>query len=81
VAQILVRGLDDKEIARLRQHAIEHERSLEAEARLALRRAAERPTRKDREQFIKFADEMRKSLRGKVRGDSTEVIRQARDER
>lgn len=81
MAQILIRGLAADEVARLRVHAAEHERSLEAEARLALRRAAERPTRRDREQFIRFADGMRKSLRGKVAGDSTDLIREARDER
>ncbi len=81
MAQILIRGLEDEDIERLRQHASDHQRSLEAEARIALRSAAQRPTREDREQFIKFGDRMRKSLHGKVKGDSVDLIREGRGER
>lgn len=81
MAQILIRGLEDEDIQRLRQHASDHQRSLEAEARIALRDAAQRPTREDREQFIQFADRMRKSLQGKVTGDSVDLIREGREGR
>lgn len=81
MAQILIRGLSDDDIARLREHARHHDRSLEAEARVALRAAAKRPTRKDRDDFIRFADEMRKKLEGRIHGDSADMIREARDER
>lgn len=81
MAQILIRGLSEEDIARLREHARNHDRSLEAEARTALREFAKRPTRKDRESFLKFAAEMRKSLAGRIEGDSAEMIREAREER
>jgi plasmid stability protein len=81
MAQILIRGLADEDIKRLRQHADDNQRSLEAEARSALRDAARRPTREDREQFIKFADRMRKSLQGKVKGDSVDLLREGREGR
>ena len=81
MAQILIRGLTDAEIKRLREHARENERSLEAEARLAIREAAKRPTREDRDEFIKFADKMRRKYAGKISGNSVDLIRESREER
>jgi antitoxin FitA len=40
MAQILVRGLEDKVVARLKERAIMHGRSLESEARTILESAA-----------------------------------------
>jgi plasmid stability protein len=81
MAQILVRGLTDEEVKRLRQHAKQHERSLEAEARLAIRHAAKRPTAEEMEDFAQWAGQMRKKYAGKIKGDSADLLRELREER
>jgi plasmid stability protein len=79
MAQILVRGLAEDELRRLRKHAKNNDRSLEAEARVAIREAALRPTREDLEEFREWAAAIRKRFKGRVRGDSADIIRADRD--
>ena len=81
MSQILIRGLTDDEVRRLRRHARQHDRSLEAEARLAIRQAAMRPTDEELQDFATWTNEMRRKLAGKVKGDSADIIREAREER
>ena len=85
MAQLLVRGLDAEEIARLKQIARDNERSLEAEARLALRQWSLQATSTERlrsyAEFAETAARMRKELEGRWTGDSTDLIREARDSR
>jgi plasmid stability protein len=81
LAQILIRGLTDDEVARLRRHARQHDRSLEAEARLALRQAATRPTLEELQHFATWAGQMRTKLAGKVKGNSADILRTAREAR
>ncbi|MBN1358995.1 MAG: hypothetical protein JW993_00305 [Sedimentisphaerales bacterium] len=74
MAQILVRDLDDEIVQRLKDRARQHGRSLEAEARQILSRAA----------GLSFADARRlarqwhKKLAGRRLPDSTDLIRQDR---
>lgn len=85
MAQLLVRGLDDSEVLRLKQLARDNERSLEAEARLALRQWALRATSGERAranaEFAELAARMRKELEGRWTGDSADLIREDRDSR
>ncbi|MDI9430808.1 MAG: hypothetical protein QM570_03705 [Planctomycetota bacterium] len=74
MAQILVRNLDDQTIQQLKDRARQHGRSLEAEARQILSRAA----------GLGFADarklvrQWHKKLAGRVLPDSTELLREDR---
>ena len=76
MAQILVRGLDDAVIERLRQRAESHHRSLEAELREILEQASRQvdgATARDR------ADRIRHKLEGRSHSDSAELIREDRE--
>ena len=76
MAQVLVRGLPDDVVARLRALAEHEGRSLEAHLRVVLTEAS----RIDRSAFIAFADRI--AAESKPGGeDSVEIIRQARAER
>jgi plasmid stability protein len=79
MAQLLVRGLDEAVIKRLKERAKRNARSLEAEARIILTEAERDPDAYAR--AVAFAARMRKKYAGKIKDDSTELIRQARDER
>ena len=79
MAQLLVRDLDPALVARLKEQAARHQRSLEAEVRVILAEAA--PDRTAFHEAVRFAAEMRRSLEGKITGDSTDIIREARDSR
>ncbi len=74
MAQILVRDLDNETVQRLKDRARQHGRSLEAEARQILSRAA----------GVNFAEARRlarqwhKKLAGRRLPDSAELIRQDR---
>jgi plasmid stability protein len=80
MGQLLVRDVPDETIAALKKRAQEHGRSAEAEHRAILDEAL---ARERKEEFWKRADEIRKELEesGRTFTDSTELIRQARDER
>jgi plasmid stability protein len=77
--QVLVRSLEEETIARLKAMAAAHGRSLEAEMREILRRAA-RPTK---EEALALADEIRARTRPLRPGEPTaaEMIREDRDTR
>ena len=75
---VLVRDLDSPVLAELKRQAKKNHRSLQAELRLILSRAAsERQVSFD--EAVRFADEMRRKYAGKITGDSTELIREDRD--
>jgi plasmid stability protein len=80
MAQLLVRDLREETVAELKRRAKEHGRSAEAEHRAILEDALARQKKDD---FWKRADALRKELEetGRTFVDSTELIRQARDER
>jgi plasmid stability protein len=77
MAQLLVRKLDDDLVVRLKARAAEHGRSAEAEHRAILQQAL-RPKDDD---FWARADEFRRRTAGKMKTDSTDLIREERDRR
>ena len=76
MGQLLVRGLEDHVIERLKQRADSHHRSLEAELRDILHQAARQA---DVTQTAELADRIRKKLEGRVHTDSADLIREDRD--
>ena len=76
MAQVIVRNLDDRVVATLKQQAKRRGRSLEQELREILARAA-KPSRAD---ALRVADEIRRAAPPQ-RTDSTDLIREARDGR
>ena len=79
MAQLLVRDLDPALVARLKEQATRHQRSLEAEVRVILAEAV--PDRAAFHEAVRFAAEMRSKYAGKITDDSTDIIREARDSR
>jgi plasmid stability protein len=79
MAQLLIRGIDEAVIKRLKARAKRNARSLEAEARVILAEAERDPEAHQR--AASFAARMRKKYAGKIRDDSTDLIREAREER
>jgi plasmid stability protein len=77
MAQISVRNLDDDVVEGLKLRARMHGRSLEAQVRAIL----EENSRLTREEFVRFIDEQRAKTAGRITGDSTDIIREARDSR
>jgi plasmid stability protein len=75
VAVLTIRNLDDAVYQRLKDQARLHQRSTEAEARVILAQGL----KLDREAVIREIDEIRRSLEGKVSGDTTAWIREERD--
>jgi antitoxin FitA len=76
MGQVLVRGLDDTVIERLRQRAESHHRSLEAELREILEQVSRQldvATARD------LADRIRSRLEGRLHSDSAELIREDRE--
>lgn len=80
MAQLLIRGIRPETLARWKDRAKRHNRSLEAEIRELIESNAGLDPML-REDVLRFANEMRKSLAGKIKGDSTTIIRQARNSR
>jgi antitoxin FitA len=77
MAQLLVRGVPEDIAEALKRRAAEHGRSVEAEHRIILEEAL-RPGRKG---FWERAAALREETRDRILTDSTELIRQDRDER
>jgi plasmid stability protein len=77
MAQLLVRDVPKEIVEALKRRATEHGRSAEAEHRAILEQAL-RPSRAG---FWERAAKLREETRGRVLTDSTELIRQDRDER
>jgi plasmid stability protein len=75
MAQVLIRGLDDETVARWKARAKANGRSLQAE----LREAIEQYATPERLKAAEVAAKIRKALKGKTRGDSTDVIREMRE--
>lgn len=79
MSQLLVRNLAPEDLDGLKQLALEHHRSLEAEARRILKEAAGR-TREMRD-FRGRVEALRASLGDKTFSDSAELIREDRESR
>jgi hypothetical protein len=80
MAQILVRGLDDTLVARLKERARENHRSLQREVKAILEEAAAQATNAEVEAIL---DKWQRHWRqkGKTFSDSAELIREDRDSR
>ena len=78
MAQILVRGLDERVVARLKRLAKEHGRSLQSEAKIILEREAKTP-RVDRTVALKLLAEFREKTKNCKFPDSVTLIREDRD--
>lgn len=72
------RNLDSPALAELKRRAKKNHRSLQAELRLILHRAAEQKEASF-EEAVRFADEMRHKYAGKITGDSADLIREDRE--
>jgi antitoxin FitA len=78
MAQVLVRNLKDKVVARLKKRAAQRGRSLQAEVKQILEDAAAEADQTDVWKGIEsFRERMRRS--GRVFSDSAELIREDRD--
>lgn len=78
MAQVLVRNLKDKVVARLKKRAAQRGRSLQAEVKQILEDAAAEADQTDVWKRIeKFRERMRRS--GRTFSDSAELIREDRD--
>ena len=75
--QLLVRDVPADVVEALKRRAAEHGRSAEAEHRLILEQAL----CDDRAGFRQRARMLREQTRGRIVGDSADLIRQDRDER
>jgi plasmid stability protein len=77
MAQLLVRQVDDGLVAALKARARAHNRSAEAEHR-AILQAALAP---DTTNFAERAARLRAETKGRLTGDSADLVRQDRDAR
>jgi len=75
MAQILVRGLDESVVARLRKRARREGHSLQSEVRSILEQAA----RVDAESALRLADRIRSRFKGREFDDSAELIHEDRE--
>ena len=75
--QLLVRGVPQDVVEALKRRATEHGRSAEAEHRIILEQALQA----GRAGFWERAAELREEMRGRKLTNSTDLIRQDRDER
>jgi plasmid stability protein len=75
MASISVRNIPDHVVDGLKARARSHGRSLEAEVRAIL----EENSRITVEEFLRIADESAMATRGRISGDSTDLIREDRD--
>jgi antitoxin FitA len=80
MAQILVRGLDDALVARLKERARDNHRSLQGEVKAILEEAAGQATNAEVEAIL---DRWQRhwQQKGKTFSDSAELIREDRDSR
>jgi plasmid stability protein len=77
MAQLLVRDVPRDVVEALMRHASNHGRSAEAEHRAILEKAL----RAGREAFRARASRLREESRGRIIGESADVIREDRDSR
>ncbi|MGQ0665313.1 MAG: FitA-like ribbon-helix-helix domain-containing protein [Pseudomonadota bacterium] len=76
MAQILVRDLDERVVARLKSRAKSRGRSLQGKAKAILEDAAKVPTAAERRRII---GKWREIFAGRTVSDSTELIREDRE--
>ena len=76
MASLTIHDLDDALVEDLRHRAAEHDRSLEAEVKAILETARRR---KSKAQLRAEAERLAELTRGKIHGDSTDLIREDRD--
>jgi plasmid stability protein len=76
MGQVLVRGLEDAVIERLKKRAESHHRSLEGELRAILDQASQQV---DLATARELADRIRRKLEGRPHSDSADLIREDRD--
>jgi len=77
--QALIRNIDADVMAKLRDRAKKHGRSLQAELKIILDQAAREPERLTVEEFIQETAKLRKSFGAKVFPDSARLIRADRE--
>ena len=77
MANLTIRNLDDKVVRTLKAQAKAHNRSLEAELRRILEEAA--TLQANLTAFREKADRIRARTSGRLRSDSTQLIREDRD--
>jgi hypothetical protein len=75
MAEILVRGLDEKVVENLKKRARRNGRSLQAEVKATL----EQDTKVDMATARRMADRIRRRFKGRTFSDSAELIREDRD--
>jgi plasmid stability protein len=78
MAQILVRGLDEGVVERLKDRARKSGRSLQSEVKLILEQAALEP-KMDMATARKSLEELHRRFKGRKFPDSVELIREDRD--
>jgi plasmid stability protein len=78
MAQLLVRDLDPAVVARLKDKARQNQRSLQGEVKAILEEAAARATRQE---ALAVIDKWQRRWGDRVFSDSTELLRQDRDQR
>lgn len=83
MAQVLVRDLPEKTVARLKSKASEAGRSLEAELRDILNRAAQPDYEREKQEALAALDQIRARSRPWQPGEPTaaDIIREDRDRR
>lgn len=75
MAQLLVRGLEEETISRLKKQAKQHHRSLQGEVKMILEQSAKMTM----EEARASAEKIRKSLAGRTFSDSAELLREDRE--
>ena len=78
MGSILVRGLHQKTIGRLKERARSNGRSLQQEVKALLERAADTLTMREAR---RLSDQWRRRLGGRPMSDSAQLIREDRDSR
>ena len=77
MATLTIRNLDETVVKQLKERAKDNERSLEAEVRVLLAEAAQRPSRKKLLELAQKISAM--TPEGVKQTDSTQIIREFRD--
>lgn len=80
MAQILVRGLDEETVRKLKERAKREGRSLQAEVKRIITQSVDDPPF-DKESWLKRIMELRRRFKGRKLDDSLEIIREARESR
>jgi plasmid stability protein len=76
MADVLIRNVDAGNISRLKARARRHNRSLQAELKQIIDRAAEQPEQLSR---IELVRQIRRSIKHRQTTDSTDLVREDRN--